>query len=196
MKIRNFLQISLILLKTSTKFYDLFKNIIDYFWNAKIQGIFQMLSIVYGQIYFHIYYLIFICSKHMLQTYAYKKENKKRPGSRKSSFSKLVRKSSFSKLVRKSSISTLVGKSQKFKKSLKVNPKECTIYTKWTSTLANFLGVDSHMLNRSLKNRLNEFIFVFADFPLLYTAMAAGWPVLGPFSLLGKYRGEKSLSPG
>jgi hypothetical protein len=25
----------------------------------------------------------------------------------------------------------------------------------------------------------------FAEFPLLYTAMAASWPVLGPFSLLG-----------
>jgi hypothetical protein len=32
-----------------------------------------------------------------------------------------------------------------------------------------------------------------AEFPLLYTAMAASWPVLGPFSLLGSY--SKALHP-
>lgn len=31
---------------------------------------------------------------------------------------------------------------------------------------------------------------LFKDFPLLYTAMAAGWPVLGPFSLLGRHHSE------
>lgn len=33
---------------------------------------------------------------------------------------------------------------------------------------------------------------VFEAFPLLYSAMAAGWPVLGPFSLLGKHHTEMS----
>jgi len=33
---------------------------------------------------------------------------------------------------------------------------------------------------------------IFEAFPLLYSAMAAGWPVLGPFSLLGKHHTELS----
>ena len=33
---------------------------------------------------------------------------------------------------------------------------------------------------------------IFEAFPLLYSAMAAGWPVLGPFSLLGKHHTEMS----
>ncbi|XP_023321978.1 liver carboxylesterase 1 isoform X2 [Eurytemora carolleeae] len=31
---------------------------------------------------------------------------------------------------------------------------------------------------------------LFKDYPLLYTAMAASWPVLGPFSLLGRHHSE------
>ena len=33
---------------------------------------------------------------------------------------------------------------------------------------------------------------IFEAFPLLYSAMAAGWPILGPFSLLGKHHTEMS----
>jgi len=67
---------------------------------------------------------------------------------------------------------------------LPADPKTLMREGKYNSDIEILLGFneeEGHMVTS-----------IFEAFPLLYSAMAAGWPILGPFSLLGKHHTELS----